>query len=166
MEPNSCCIDVQNNTRPAVATPCRSSSERRQVKRLSSFLAVCLCTGALAAPQPAHALSWDWVPRVLKFENPYRGLDASRYPSFECKIRNAFGDCVVFSYVSANGPDNHPGGGKPKNYYRRVSSFGGDPFEPRLNYSDCQYDDYRRNTAPHTRYTNCDYGEPTTSELR
>lgn len=158
MEPNSYFSFAKESTRSAVATPCRSSTERRQVKRFSSFLALCLCTGVLAAPQPAYALSWDWVPRVLGLENPYRGLDATRYPGFECKVRNAFGDCVVFSYISNNGPDNHPGGGAPKNYYRRVSSYGQEPYN--LNYSDCQYDDYRRSTSPHTRYQICDYGEP------
>lgn len=128
------------------------------MKRFSSFLAGLVCASALTVPQATYALSWDWVPRILGIENAYRGLDASRYPGFECKIRNAFGDCVVFSYANTNRPDDHPGDGKPKNYYRRVSSYSADPLN--LNYSDCQYDDYRRATAPRTSYTVCDYGEP------
>ena len=124
------------------------------MKRFSSFLAVaCFCT--FFAPAEAHA-AWEWVPKVLRYENPYRGLDATRYPSFECKLQNSWGDCVVFSYISENVPN------KQKNYYRRVSSFDG----TNLNYSDCQYDDYRRETSPHTYYTNCDYGEPRSYETR
>lgn len=119
------------------------------------FLSGVLCVASFAAPMQAHAMSWDWVPRVIKWENPYRGLDASRYPGFDCKIKNFLGDCVVFSYANGNRPDKHPGGGQPKNYYRRVSSYGND-----LNYSDCQYDDYNRQISPRTRYTVCDYGEP------
>lgn len=126
------------------------------MKRFSSFLAFALCCAAsLAAPEQAQALTWDWVPRVLKFENPYKGLDASRYPGFECKLRNTWGDCIVFSYISGNSPSPQ------KNYYRRVSSFGDGQ-----NYSDCQYDDYRRSTAPRTNYADCDYGEPRTYESR
>lgn len=125
------------------------------MKRFPSFLAVCLCAATLATPQTTYALSWDWVPRVLRVENPYRGLDATRYPGFECKLKNAWGDCVVFSYVTENRPSPQ------KNYYRRVSSFGDG-----LNYSDCQYDDYRRSTSPHTYYPPCDYGEPRSYESR
>ncbi|MDP6561831.1 MAG: hypothetical protein QF793_02800 [Candidatus Peribacteraceae bacterium] len=129
------------------------------MKRFPSFLASLLCVASLAAPTPAYAMNWDWVPRVLRFDNPYRGLDVTRYPGFECKIKNSWGDCVVYSYVDANRPDNHPGGGTPKNYYRRVSSFGGN-----LNYSDCQLDDYKRGIAPRTYHQTCDYGQPRTYE--
>ncbi|MDA0376306.1 MAG: hypothetical protein O3A80_03285 [bacterium] len=126
------------------------------MKRFPLFLAAFVCAVSLSAPAQAHAaMSWDWVPKVLKWENPYRGLDASRYPGFECKIKNFLGDCVVFSYVDGNRPDKHPGGGKPKNTYRRVSSYGDD-----LNYSDCQYNYDNRQISPRTRYTVCDYGEP------
>ena len=130
----------------------------RYMKRFPSFLAL-LCVAAFAAPQATYAMSWNWVPSVFKWENPYRGLDVSRYPGFECKMKNFLGDCVVYSYSDGNNPDNHPGGGTPKNYYRRVSSYGDN-----LNYSDCQYDDYRRSIAPRTRYAVCDYGEPRTFE--
>lgn len=134
------------------------------MKRFPQFLAALLFVASLSAPTEAYAISWDWVPRVLKWENPYRGLDASRYPGFECKIYNFLGDCVVHSYVDGNRSDNHPGGEKPKSYYRTTSSFRNNTntpiFERNLNYSDCQYDDYRRAIAPRTRYTVCDYGEP------
>lgn len=140
----------------------------RYMKRFYSFLAVTLCAASFATPTQVNAMSWDWVPRVLRWENPYRGLDVTRYPGFECKIYNFLGDCVVYSYVDGNRPDKHPGGGKPKNYYRRVSSFENhtkkSAYEQNLNYADCQYDDYRRSIAPRTRYTVCDYGEPRTYE--
>ena len=132
------------------------------MKHFSALFTVLACLAALAAPKEASALSWDWVPKVMKFENPYRGHDVTRYPGFECKMRNAWGDCVVYSYVQANRPDNHPRGGKPKNYYRRVTSYGNSS----LNWSDCQYDDYKRQTAPRTRFTVCDYGEPKTFKTR
>lgn len=157
MEPNfRICAAASSMRKTPNATPRRSLAVggRRLVKRFSPILAVLLCSGALTFPTPAYA--WDWVPRVLKFENPYRGLDATRYPGFECKMRNTWGDCVVYSYITKQGPDEHPGSGTPKNYYRRVSSYG----IPALNYSDCQYDDYRRSTSPHTHYSTCDYGEP------
>ncbi len=118
------------------------------MKRFSSFLATLVCVVSLGTPEHASALSWDWVPRVLKVENQYRGLDATRYPGFECKKRNAWGDCVIFTYITENKP------AEQKNYYRRVSSFEG------LNYSECQYNDYNRAIAPRTRYTVCDYGTP------
>jgi hypothetical protein len=120
------------------------------MKRYSSLLAGLLFAVTLATPMQAEAMSWDWVPRVLGIENPYRGLDATRYPGFECKKRNSWGDCVIFNYITENVPN------KQKNYYRRVSSFRGSD----LNYSDCQYDDYKRSTAPATRYAICDYGTP------
>ena len=126
------------------------------MERIYRTIAGLACIAAFAFPESAAAMRWDWVPRVLKFENPYRGLDATRYPGFECKLRNAFGDCVAYSYVTGNQADNHPGGGTPKNYYRRVSSYGWSP----LNYSDCQLDDYRRGTSPRMRYQLCDYGNP------
>jgi len=120
------------------------------MKRYSSLLASLLFAVTLATPEQAQALSWDWVPRVLGIEIQYRGLDATRYPGFECKKRNSWGDCVIFSYITENVPN------KQKNYYRRVSSFLGSD----LNYSDCQYDDYKRSTAPRTRYAIRDYGTP------
>jgi hypothetical protein len=137
------------------------------MKQFYSFLAIALCAASFAAPSKALAMSWDWVPRVLKWENPYRGQDVTRYPGFECKIRNFLGDCVLYSYVDSNRPDKHPGGGKPKNYYyRRVSSFENglkrSGYEKNLDYSDCQYDDYRRQIARRTRPTICDWGEPRT----
>ncbi len=125
------------------------------MKRFSSILELTILLATALAPQQAYA-AWEWVPKVWKFENPYRGLDASRYPGFECKLRNSWGDCVVLSFVAQNKPD------KQKNYYRRVSSYGIES----LNYSDCQYDDYRRETSQHTYYTNCDYGEPRSGESR
>lgn len=118
------------------------------MKAYTSIFASLLFVTALATPEQAQALSWDWIPRVLGIENQYRGLDATRYPGFECKKRNSWGDCVIFNYVTENAPN------KQKNYYRRVSSYGDN-----VNYSDCQYDDYKRDTAPRTRYTICDYGE-------
>lgn len=127
------------------------------MKRFTSIIAGLACITALSVPQHAEAaMSWKWVRSVFEVKNPYRGQDVTRYPGFECKAWNAFNDCVAYSYVRGNTPDNHPGGGRPKNYYRRVSSPG---FSP-LNYSNCQLDDYRRGTAPRTRYQICDYGEP------
>ncbi|MCA9370708.1 MAG: hypothetical protein KC680_01975 [Candidatus Peregrinibacteria bacterium] len=66
------------------------------MKRFSSFLALCLSVATLAYPAPAYALNWDWIPKVLKFENPYRELSVKRYHGFECKVKNAWGDCIVF----------------------------------------------------------------------
>jgi|GEM_PF-961980 hypothetical protein len=123
------------------------------MKRFPSFLAGLLCAASLAAPTTTHAMSWDWVPSVFKWENPYRGLDVTRYPGFECKIKNSWGDCVVYSYIDSNRPSDN----NTKNYYRRVSSYGDN-----LNYSDCQYDDYRREIAPRTRYSVCAHGKPRT----
>ena len=123
------------------------------MKRFSTIIAGLTCVCALSAPEATYAMSWDWVPRVLRWENPYRGLDATRYPGFECKIKNSWGDCVVYSYTDENRPV------KQKNYYRKVSSYG-----EGLDYSDCQYDDYRREIAPRTRYSVCDYGELRTYE--
>ncbi|MDP7069574.1 MAG: hypothetical protein QF815_03530 [Candidatus Peribacteraceae bacterium] len=112
------------------------------MKRFSSLLAGLVCVAALAVPQSTYAFSWgDWL-------NPYRGLDATRYPGFECKLRNSWGDCVVFSYITSNKPN------KQKVYGRKIfSSYG-------LNFSECQYDNYLQDSAPRTNYKICDYGEP------
>ncbi len=98
------------------------------MKRFYPILTAILLCGALGTPVPVYALSWDWVPRVWKFENPYRERDVSHNPGFKCKMKNSLGDCVVFNYVPAGTkePSNL------KNYYRRVSSYGGSD----LDYSD------------------------------
>ncbi|MBM3231246.1 hypothetical protein FJZ28_02865 [Candidatus Peregrinibacteria bacterium] len=120
------------------------------MRKILTLLAFSL---AISAPTAVSAAGWDWVPKVFSFENPYRGADASRYPGYDCKARNAWGDCVVYTYVPAYDSEYARG-----HLYRTVTSFGDNQ-----NYSGCQFNDYRRDTARRTRPTVCDYGEPSSS---
>lgn len=118
-------------------------------KRLFASLAFSV---AFFTPFAARAALWDWVPRVIQTQDLSGVTDPSRYPAYECKARNAWGDCVVYSFIA---PGTPTGGRNP---YRTVTSMGG------ALYSDCQFNDYKRGTARHTRPSTCDYGEPRFAE--
>ena len=90
------------------------------MKRFSSFLAGVICVISLSTPEKAYAISWDWVPKVWRFENLHNQEDKTDQNRFECTKRNAWGNCIIFSSVSQNLPST-----KQKNFYRRVSSYGG-----------------------------------------
>ena len=113
-------------------------------KRLIVLLAF---SAAFFTPFAARAALWDWVPRVIPTQD-FSGIsDPSRYPGYACKATNTWGDCVLYTYTTPNTP---MGG---RNLYRTVTSFGDN-----LNYSGCQFNDYKRDTARRTRPATCDYG--------
>ncbi len=117
------------------------------MKRLSSCLAAFLCATALSVPETTYAFSWQWVPRVLKFDTTvYR--DTSRNGDFGCAVRNSFGTCVMY------------------NRYRRITAINTGNPKNTLNYSYCQYDDYQRKTSDHSTPSDCDFGEPRTYRTR
>ena len=115
------------------------------IKRIFASLAFSV---AFFMPLTARAALWDWVPRVIPTTDYSQVTDASRFPGYECKARNSWGDCIVYSYITPNTPTYG------RNPYRNVTSFEGQL------YSDCQFNDYKRDTARHTRPSTCDYGTP------
>lgn len=88
------------------------STDLRQV--FSSLL----CAAMLVAPQSAHAaFSWEWISKLLVIETAYRRADdVSRQAGFTCKMRNAWGNCIIF--IAENDTEN------AKPVYHRLSSFG------------------------------------------
>ena len=115
-------------------------------KRLIASLAFSV---TLLTPFAARASMFEWVPRIMKTTDFSSIQDPSRYPGYECKATNAWGDCVLYTYLTPNTP---MGG---RNLYRTVTSFGDG-----LNYSNCQFNDYKRDTARRKRPSTCHYGEP------
>lgn len=48
-------------------------------------------------PVRAEAAMWDWVPKMFTLENPYKGTESPINARLECRARNAWGRCIVYS---------------------------------------------------------------------
>lgn len=65
-------------------------------------------------PVQAEAAMWDWVPKMFTMENPYKGAESPEYARLDCRARNAWGRCIVYSSAFS---------GNVKMPYKTVSSF-------------------------------------------